>query len=80
MRRQQQNPLQMMMEFMNSGGNPQQAMQMLMERNPNTSKVMTQIQNMAKGQNPRDFAMQLARQKGIDPKQVEDLARRMGLK
>lgn len=80
MRRQQQNPLQMMMDFMNTGGDPQQAMKMLIEKNPNTNKVMTQIQNMAKGQNPRDFAMQLAKQKGIDPRQVEDLARKMGLK
>ena len=80
MRRQQQNPLQLMMDFMNSGGNPQQAMKMLIERNPNTNRIMTQIQNMANGQNPRDFAMQLAKQNGIDPRQVEDLARTMGLK
>lgn len=80
MRKQEQNPLQMMMDFMNSGGTPQQAMQMLVEKNPNTNNIIAQLQNMAKGQKPRDFAMQLAKQKGIDPQLVENLAHKMGLK
>ena len=68
------------MQFINNGGNPQQIMQMVLQNNPQASQTISQLQNMAQGQNPRDFAMQLAKQKGIDPQQVEQMARMMGLK
>lgn len=74
------NPFSAMIQFMNKGGNPQQAMQMLMQKNPKTGKMLTQIQNMANGRSPKQFAMDMAKQKGIDIKDVEDFARRLGAK
>lgn len=75
-----QNPIQMIMQFMNGGGTPQQVMQMIMQQNPNMQRTMTQLKNMSNGKTPREMAMQLAKQNGIDQKQVEELARRLGAK
>lgn len=74
------NPIEMIMNLMSSGMNPQNAMQMLLQKFPNAQQTLTQLQNMAKGQNPRDFAMQLAKQNGKDPKQVLEFAKKFGLK
>lgn len=75
-----QNPIQMLMQFMNGGGTPEQVMQMIMQRNPNIQQTMTQFKNMSNGKSPREMVMQLAKQQGIDTKQVEELARRLGAK
>lgn len=74
------NPMQMLMNLMNGGMNPQNAMNMLFQRFPQSRQMLTQLQNMAKGQNPKDFAMQLAKQNGTDPKQLEEMAKKFGLK
>lgn len=74
------NPFSAMMQFMKNGGNPQQAMQMLMQKNPKTGKMLTQLQNMANGRSPKQFAMDLAKQKGVDIKDVEDFAQMIGAK
>lgn len=75
-----QNPIQMLMQFMNGGGTPEQVMQMVMQSNPNMQQTITQLKNMSNGKSPREMVMQLAKQKGIDTKQVEELARRLGAK
>lgn len=75
-----QNPIQMLMQFMNGGGTPQQVMQMLIQRNPNIQQTMTQFKNMSNGKSPREMVMQLAKQKGIDINQIEELARKLGAK
>lgn len=75
-----QNPIQMLMQFMNGGGTPEQVMQMIMQRNPNIQQTMTQFKNMSNGKSPREMVMQLAKQQGIDTKQVEELAHRLGAK
>ena len=75
-----QNPIQMLMQFMNGGGTPEQVMQMIMQRNPNIQQTMTQFKNMSNGKSPREMVMQLAKQQGIDTKQVEEWARRLGAK
>lgn len=56
-----QNPIQMLMQFMNGGGTPQQVMQMLIQRNPNIQQTMTQFKNMSNGKSPREMVMQLAK-------------------
>lgn len=55
-------------------------MQMVMQSNPNMQQTMTQLKNMSNGKSPREMVMQLAKQQGIDTKQVEELARRLGAK
>lgn len=74
------SPFTNMLNFMNGGGNPQQVMQMLMSKNPNFNNTMQQLQNMANGKSPKDFAMQLIRQNGLDEKQAMELAKRLGAK
>ena len=74
------NPLMNILNFMNGGGTPQQVMQMLVGKNPQANQMFQQIENMTKGKDKREFTLQLAKQKGMDVKQVEELARKLGAK
>lgn len=69
-----------MLQFLNSGGNPQQLANQIMQQNPQARQTMEQLRQMSNGQNPKDIAMQLAQQRGIDPSQLMQIAKRMGLK
>lgn len=71
------NPINMMMQFINNGGNPKQLMEQFMN-NSQSGNIMKQLQNMAGGKSPKDFAMQLAKQKGIDTNQIIQLVNKMG--
>lgn len=71
------NPFDMLSMFMNKGGNPQQILPMLMQKNPKFNEVMGQINNMAGGRSYQELAMQLAKQRGIDPNQITSLVNRM---
>lgn len=57
-----------------SGKNPQQIMQRMLQSNPQYRQLLTQMQNMAQGRNPRDFIMQLARQNGVDEIGLQTIA------
>lgn len=59
----------------NSGKNPQQYTQMLMQRNPQYRQTMQQLQNMANGMPMNQFVIQLARQKGVDNNTLNELKR-----
>lgn len=74
------NPFANMLNLLNGGGNPQQIVQMMMSKNPNFNTMMQQVQNMANGRSPKDFAMQLVRQNGLDEKQAMELAKKLGAK
>ncbi len=74
------DPIQMLMQFMNGGGTPDQVVKMVMGNNPNMQRTLTQIKNMSNGKNPKELALQLAKQRGIDPKQLEELAHKLGAK
>ncbi len=63
-----------------SGGNPQQVMQTMMQKNNQVSQMKTQLQNMAQGRNPNEFLLQLARQNGVSEKNLQGLARILGAK
>ncbi len=63
-----------------SGGNPQQVMQTMMQKNNQVNHMKTQLQNMAQGRSPREFLMQLARQNGVSEKNLQGLARILGAK
>lgn len=60
------------------GGNPQQVMQTMMQRNSQMGHMQTQIQNMAQGRTPREFIMQIARQNGVSEKNLQGLTRILG--
>ena len=62
------------------GGNPQQIMQNMMNKNSQIGQFQTQLQNMAQGRSPRDFLLQLARQNGVSEKNLQGLARILGAK
>lgn len=66
--------------FYERGGNPQQVMQTMMQRNGQIGQFQTQLQNMAQGRNPKEFLMQLARQNGVSEKNLQGLSRILGIK
>ena len=73
------NTLQNIIAYANSGKNPQQLMQSLLQRNPQYSQTLTQLKNMANGMPMDKFVMQLARQRGLDQNtlsQIENLLRK----
>ena len=71
------NPLNSLMSFINGGGNPQQLIQQI-QQNPNANAMIQQLQSM--GKSPKEMVMQLAKQRGIDPSQIEQLVQKMGRK
>ena len=62
------------------GRNPNELMQMAMQRNPNINQMKTQIQNMANGRSPSEFILQVARQNGATEQNLQSLARILGAK
>lgn len=60
------------------GGNPQQIMQNMMNKNSQIGQFQTQLQNMAQGRSPQEFLMQLARQNGVSEKNLQGLSRILG--
>ena len=61
-----------------SGGNPQQIMQGMMQRTPQMNQIQTQLQNMAQGRSPQEFLIQLARQNGVSEDNIQGLSRILG--
>ena len=73
------NLVNQFMAMVNGGANPMALAHQMLQNNPNAKQVMTQFQNMANGRSPRDLAMQLAKQNGVDMKQLMQFASRLGL-
>ena len=69
----QNNPINDMLNFLNNGGNSQQVFNQMFANNP-------QLKMLQAIQNPREMVMQLARKKGVDINQIEELARKLGAK
>lgn len=69
----QNNPINEMLNFLNNGGNSQQIFNQMLSNNP-------QLKTLQAIQNPREMVMQIAKQRGIDIKQVEELAHKLGAK
>lgn len=69
----QNNPINEMLNFLNNGGNSQQIFNQMLSNNPQLKMLQTI-------KNPREMVMQIAKQRGIDIKQVEELARKLGAK
>lgn len=70
--------LQSLFQMRNAGQNPQAIMQMLIQRNPQYSQMLTQIRNMSQGRNPREFVMQLAKQNGVNEQNMAQLMQMFG--
>ena len=68
------------MQLMKGGSNPQQIMQQMLTNNPQAQQTFRQLQNMAGDMNPRDFAVQLAKQNGMSEQQLMDFAKKFGVK
>ena len=70
------NPINQMLQFINGGGSPQNFINSL----AGNQQGVQQLKNMVGNRNPRDFVLQMARQRGIDQNQVMQLAQKLGLK
>lgn len=70
--------IEMIINAKNNGGNPQAIMQNLMQRNPNYQQTLARLQNMAQGRNPQEFIMQLAKQNGVSPQNIQALKQMFG--
>ena len=66
------NPMQMF-QMLRVEQNPQQMFQNMLQQNPQMSSALSQIQNSTQGANPRDVAMQLARQRGMSEQEVMNM-------
>lgn len=67
------NPINDMLNFLNNGGNKEQIFAQIMKGNPRLNAMIGM-------QNPKEMVMQLARKKGVDINQIEELARKLGAK
>lgn len=66
------NPMQMF-QMLRGSQNPQQMFQNMLMQNPQMSSALSQIQNSTQGANPKDVAMQLARQRGMSEQEVMNM-------
>lgn len=70
--------LQGIFAMKNAGRNPQQIMQMLIQKNPQVQQMLTTLQNMSQGKNPREFISQLARQNGVSLENIDQIMNIIG--
>lgn len=64
----------------NSNKSSEQIAMELLRENPQANQFLKQVNNMRGKQSMKDFTLQIAKQRGIDPKQLEEVARRLGAK
>ena len=62
-----------MFQMLRGAQNPQQMFQNMLQQNPQISSALSQIQNSTQGANPRDVAMQLAKQRGMSEQEVMNM-------
>lgn len=66
------NPMQLF-QMLQSSQNPQMMFQQMLQQNPQMMSALSQIQNSTQGANPKDVAMQLARQRGMSEQEVMNM-------
>ena len=76
------NPMNAMLQFINSGGNPKQFVENNLKNNPQFNQAYQQLKGMMSNSkmSSKDFAMQYFQKMGVDPKQVEMFASKLGVK
>lgn len=70
------NPLQMIMQFKQSGGNPQAMINQMLQNNPQLTPIWNQVQDMAKGKSEAELqhmVMQQAQKQGINPQSINNI-------
>lgn len=73
-------PLDGLMQFLNGGGDPQKLVEQVLQENPQARQFMQQMKNTTNGRSPKEMALQLAKQRGIDPDQLVQMVNKMGRK
>ncbi len=66
------------MSLKQRGMQPQQVMQMMLQQNPHLQQQLQTLQNMAQGQNPQQFVMQLAKQNGVNQENINAIMQMFG--
>lgn len=79
---QKNNALQQIMQFMSGGGSEEQFVQMFSNQNPEFAQAYNFMKNQAKSNkiSMKDVAMNIAKQNGIDPNYLQQMASKMGHK
>jgi len=72
------NPMQILMQMMSGGGNPQQMLQMAMQRNPQFNALLNQQKQS--GMSMEQFVRQLAQQNGVDINPMVQFLNQRGIK
>ena len=62
--------IQAIMSLKQRGMQPQQVMQMMFQQNPQLQQDLERLKNMANGQDPKTFIMQLAKQNGANQQSI----------
>lgn len=70
--------MNLLMNLMTGGNNPQQIMQNLAKQNPNVNAILTQVSNS--GMSMKDFTMQYAKQNNINLQPFIDMMSQRGIK
>lgn len=70
------NSMNILLQFLSTGGNPQQIAQNMIRQNPQLGAILNQARNS--GMSMRDFTMQYAKQNGINLQPMLDLMAQRG--
>lgn len=70
------NSMNILLQFLSTGGNPQQIAQNMIRQNPQLGAILNQARNS--GMSMKDFTMQYARQNGINLQPMLDLMAKRG--
>lgn len=71
------NPMQMLMQMLSSGQNPQIMMQNMLQNNPRVNAVLKQVQQS--GMSMEQYVRQYAKQNNIDIEPMINALRKRGL-
>lgn len=74
----QQNPMNMLMQMLSMGNNPQQIIQNMMMQNPEIRTAFNQMQQS--GMTPQQYAMQYAKQNNINIQPFLNVMNQRGIK
>ena len=72
------NMMQMLMQMLSMGSNPQQMMQNMIARNPQANAILNQMRNS--GMTPEQYVRQYAKQNNIDIEPMLNKFRQRGFK
>lgn len=70
--------IQAIMALKTQGKDPNQLIQIIIQRNPQAKLAMQRLNNMSQGKSPQEFIMQLARQNGVNEQNIQALSQMFG--